>query len=357
MILVKIQRRSLSRGLILLAIAGALALATGCGSPPSTPAAGSSSPTGLSALIAAAKQEGQVTYYGSLDPSQLNKVAAAFTKQYGIKVNVVRLASNALVQRFASEAQSGKGTADVFTQSDPDFAAMAASKGWTVKSLNSTVLPALASFPESAVSPGYIRVINFPYGFEYNTQAIAKAGIPAPTKWTDFTNPAYKGHLLAVTPTASKGDAGLEYYWDKTFGDKYLSALKANGVLQVDSLVTGVQRVAAGEAWACLITIPGNDATLLQNGAPIKAVFPDDTATGAHFLSISATAPHPSAARLFANFLLTEAGATTLVAGAGSSPLGATTGEGPAPAHGELVSTTAAGAAAPQLAALLGFAS
>src|SRR5262249_20878490 len=66
----------------------------------------------------------------------------------------------------------------------------------------------------------------------------------------------------------------------------------------------------------------GADAALVKQGAPLKFVMPDNTSGFAQYLSVSTKAPHPYAARLFADFLLTKEGNQPLAAGDGISPLG-----------------------------------
>ena len=61
------------------------------------------------ALIAAAREEGQVTWYTSLIVNQLGRPAMeAFQKRYGIRVNLVRADSVELAARILNEAQAGR---------------------------------------------------------------------------------------------------------------------------------------------------------------------------------------------------------------------------------------------------------
>ncbi|TMH56942.1 MAG: hypothetical protein E6H55_16155, partial [Betaproteobacteria bacterium] len=51
-------------------------------------------------ILAAAKSEGQVTYYTSADLVLANKLKAAFEAKYGIKVNVLRQSSSTIFNRI-----------------------------------------------------------------------------------------------------------------------------------------------------------------------------------------------------------------------------------------------------------------
>jgi ABC-type thiamine transport system substrate-binding protein len=67
------------------------------------------------ALIAAAKREGEVTWYTTQITTQFGRPAAdAFQKKYGIKVNMVRGDSVELAVRMLNEARAGRMQADVF---------------------------------------------------------------------------------------------------------------------------------------------------------------------------------------------------------------------------------------------------
>jgi iron(III) transport system substrate-binding protein len=55
-------------------------------------------------ILAAAKTEGQVTYYTSADLVLANKLKAAFEAKYGIKVNVWRAGTDKVLQRSLAEA-------------------------------------------------------------------------------------------------------------------------------------------------------------------------------------------------------------------------------------------------------------
>src|SRR5207244_5926079 len=63
-------------------------------------------------ILAAAKNEGQVTYYTSADLVLANKLKAAFEAKYGIKVNVLRQRSSTIFNRVNQEFDLGTNAAD-----------------------------------------------------------------------------------------------------------------------------------------------------------------------------------------------------------------------------------------------------
>ena len=67
------------------------------------------------ALIAAAKKEGQLTWYTTQIVNQFARPAAsAFEKKYGIRVNFIRADSNEVTLRILNEGKAGRVQADVF---------------------------------------------------------------------------------------------------------------------------------------------------------------------------------------------------------------------------------------------------
>src|SRR6266702_343680 len=73
-----------------------------------------SAATDMAALYEAAKKEGEVVFYGSLNSEAAEPLVKVFEQRYpGVKVTGVRASSEKLVQRFATEVKAGKILADV----------------------------------------------------------------------------------------------------------------------------------------------------------------------------------------------------------------------------------------------------
>ncbi len=94
--------------------AGWAAAAILVGSLAATPASAD-----LSKLIEDAKKEGELTWYvASIDGRNAETTGKAFTEKYGIKVNVVRAASQIMFQRLAQDLKQKVANADVFSSVD-----------------------------------------------------------------------------------------------------------------------------------------------------------------------------------------------------------------------------------------------
>src|SRR5215467_15031831 len=76
-----------------------------------------------------AKSEGKVVWYTSTPIEQGQKIADAFQKQYGIKVEMFRSGGSAILRRFQQEMDAGRVAVDVLTHSEPAAANAMGKKG------------------------------------------------------------------------------------------------------------------------------------------------------------------------------------------------------------------------------------
>lgn len=288
--------------------------------PSATRSGDSASSKDWEAIVAAAKAEGSVTFYTGLAPSQNDPLVKAFTAKYGITVKQVRETTGPLIQRFASESEAGAPAADVITQSDPAFAQSAGDKGWTIK-LTTDLLPALADFPADSIQKTSVPGIVFPWGLEYNSETLKTLGVKPPKDYDDLLNPKLDGQIVISDPRLSVGTAWNLEFMSERFGDGFLSGLANLHPMIVAGAVPGVQQLAAGQGAVLISTAPTHAAALVAAGAPLVHVTPEKTGGFAHLISLSARAPHPNAARVFANFALTREGQAALCGGSGGSLL------------------------------------
>jgi len=291
-----------SRALVALG-AVLLTVASGC-SGGSTPAEGSTTlaPATRDELITAAKAEGELTWY-STEAVAINDAAiAGFQAKYGIKVTVLRLASTDLLPRYAAERQAGQATADVFTYGSPE--PFVQNKEWFVK-LGPDAVPALSEFP---TGPGGWDETNVllnvtPNVIAYNTNLVKDP----PKSWQDIIDPKYKDNVVLTSPNGGRTYMGWANVVSQKYGIDFLKSLAAQNLKIAPTGGPGAQQVAAGGA---AISAP-NATTLVQplvnQGAPIKFVIPNDPSTGSDLrANITSNAKHPNAARLFLDYRLSQ---------------------------------------------------
>lgn len=258
------------------------------------------------AIVEAAQEEGSVVVYSAYNAELTQSLADAFEDEYSITVQVVRQASADLNARFAAESEAGSMGADVLWQPDPVFADSSAEKGWLAP-LDPAQIPNLDRVDADDRAEYYVPVLEQPWGIAYNTDLIK--GTP-PATWEDLTTGnALERGLLVAAPQNSVATAGVYNFWLNTFGEDYFADLQETQNYSMgDSVSNAIQQVAAGEVGAFVPAPLSTVSTVQEAGAPVAVVIPDKTTGFAMLASLSNTAPNPNAARLFVDFLLSDAG-------------------------------------------------
>jgi ABC-type Fe3+ transport system substrate-binding protein len=154
----------------------------------------------------------------------------------------------------------------------------------------------------------------------YNTDKIDSSGLSQLNSLQDFaTNPIYKGKIVIPDVGDGAGDGGLtglQYTW-MHLGATWFNELFANntptvvGPSQSRQIVDGL---AQGKWWVCLFCdeISADAATAQKDGLPVSELNktlkegPATDTTG--HMAIFEGAPHPNAAKLFVNWILTKEG-------------------------------------------------
>src|SRR5215467_9149639 len=138
---------------------------------------------------AAAKREGQVTWYTSTPVAAGQHIANEFGKQTGIKVEMLRTGGQNVIRRFMQEAESGRINVDVITMSD-----MSAANTMTRRGLFVPFKPVGFDkvLPDTKDANGnYIAQRLTLVGMVVRTDKVAAADHPK--EWADLTQPKFKG--------------------------------------------------------------------------------------------------------------------------------------------------------------------
>lgn len=253
-------------------------------------------------LIAAAKAEGTLTLYGSMTTPQLNKLAKRFTAAYGIKVETLRMESNALPSRMMIEAHAGSPRADVVDE-----------PGFQIDLLKRQGMLERFAAPENAEMTsgtfdrdGYWSSLFLnTETIGYNPKSLEAAGLKAPTSWQDFTKPEWRGKF-AVFNGSYEWYAAMQAAFGKTQGEALVRAIAANAPKMVNSHQLAENMLEAGEYVAAINTYGYNMARDQRAGLNAANVNPDPTIVEIHGIGVVAHGPHPNAAQLFLRWSLGE---------------------------------------------------
>jgi len=265
-------------------------------------------------LIERARQEGALTIYTSLAPTESQPLAQAFEKKYGIKVELWRAISERVIQRALSEAKAGRHTADVIATNGPEMENLAREKILaTYYSPHADDLPP-ASIPQHRLwMPDRLQI--FVVG--YNTNLVKREELPK--SLTGFTDPKWKGKL-GIEAGDFEWMATLVKKWGEAQGMAFFRKLAELRPEVRKGHVLLAQLVAAGEIPVGLTTYSGNAETLKRKGAPIDWVAIDAVARP-QGLGITRNAPHPAAALLYADFVLSAEEGQSLYEAMGRPPV------------------------------------
>ena len=253
--------------------------------------------------VAAAKKEGKVVWYTSTPIATANKIIKAFEAETGVKVELFRSGGSQVIRRFMQEQQAGHLAADVLTTSDPAATAALARKGIFVafKPTNFDKVPAEAKDPNGAYVAQRLNMITI----YVRHDKIADAA--APKTWSDLLDPKYKGQMVTTDPSYTALGLMTVATLAKKFGWGFYEKLRSADTMVVqgnqqvaDMLKNGERLIAAG-------ALDSYAADERKAGHPISTIYPSEGALIiASPTAIVKGSPNPNAAKLFAEFMLSD---------------------------------------------------
>jgi iron(III) transport system substrate-binding protein len=251
-------------------------------------------------VIQSAKTEGAVTVYSSRGGTDV--IFKEFEKAYpGITIKVQRQPTSDLISQLDQELGAGVRSADVaFHAESPWFADRGEEGALAPVEVMPTNEDAYGEFKGKFSIP----VLRYGYFFGYNS---AK-GEPVSTI-DDLANKAEaSGATIGyLDPKASIATTAQYDAWDKAYPGIVDRLTKLPHTVFGSTTPLG-QSLASGEIDYAVGIIPGVLPPLMDQGAKVGESTPtDDAVRGVQMSSaVLANAPHPNAARLFLNFLMSK---------------------------------------------------
>jgi iron(III) transport system substrate-binding protein len=259
------------------------------------------------ALVEAARKEGRVTWYTTLIVDQFARpAAAAFEKQYGIKVDYIRADPVEIGVRILAEAQAGRVQADIFDGFGlPELVRAGLTLKWLPDSAKR--LPKEYYDGEGAWAASNLYVLT--PGF--NTNLVPKG--TEPKSFADLLDPKWKGRMVwssRISASTAIGFVGLvltEMGEEK--GTAYLRNLAKQNIVNAGTAARQVvDQVMAGE-YAIALQIFNHHTVISANqGAPVSWARLETAFVALSLVQLTANSPHPYAGKLLFDFLISEDG-------------------------------------------------
>ena len=231
-----------------------------------------------SMLLIGPAYAGELLVYSSTDADNLKYYMDEFQKDYpDIKVNVVRESTGTMAAKMMAEKDNPQ--ADVLFEMAATVALNMEEAGmfhpYTPKGMDD-------------IDQRYVDkegVVNWVgnYGWAgcicWNTVEAEKLGLPKPTKWSDLTNPVYKGLISMPNPNSS-GTGFLDVSsWIQIMGEeaawKYMDDLHSNVAVYTHSGSKPCKQAGAGE-FPIGISWPGRAIKIIKAGAPMEMIIPEE---------------------------------------------------------------------------------
>lgn len=264
-------------------------------------------------IYEAAKKEGEVTLATSGPAEQYSQVLRAFEKKYpGVKANLYRNASAKIIEKFLTERRAGKAVIDVMQMTEIPVYMRWKKEGILLEYRS----PEGESMPAEFKDPGFWYASRFAVmAIAINTKYIPKGSVKS---YTDLVKPEFaekwKGKVTGSDPRYR--GSGLEQFFAlrERFG---LEWWKPFAKLNIKWATGGAQEeswLSSGEAVASIGLLTYRAAYTMEKGIPLEIVWPAEGAIPAPTAHvIVSNAPHPSAAKLLSDFLLSIEGQKLVV--------------------------------------------
>jgi len=285
-----------------------------------------SKPQGWDQLVEAARKEGIVSIYGRTG-EQTEKVLGDFEKAFpGIKIRRLSLPGSALLSRLMAEYRARMHLVDVLIGGHGGSSATILKRAGVFVPLKPTfILPEVADTSAWRDNRLWWYDAAKPYTI-LNYQGISQGYLTRNTNlvnpkelnaWMDLLNPKWKGKIVSIDPRRSRfgGGAFRFTYWDSDLGPKYLERLfrEMDVTLSASSrqmadwvgrgryhLAIGVGSLTVERAAAQGLPLALVPTQRFKEGAPMSS--------SGGTISLMRHAPHPNAAKLFVNWLLSREG-------------------------------------------------
>ncbi|MBI4332731.1 MAG: extracellular solute-binding protein [Chloroflexi bacterium] len=295
---------------------------------PAAPAAsGGSGPAGEAwrqqweNIVAGARKEGTVAVTSAWGPQTRNEVIKAVKEKYGINVEITSAPGSALGERILSERRAGIYSYDVAVQGT-NFGVNLMKPNGVYDPVEPVLILPEVKDPKAWLGGEFPRfdrartmipfLARLDTNLSINTDQVKSGEI---TAYKDLLAPKWKGKIVLKDPTKIGTGSGWFRENGKDLGLDFMRALaKQEPALTINDRQL-VEWLARGKYSALIAGSSDELFYFIKEGAPISILDAADSrilSPSSGMVSIINRAPHPNAAALFANWILTKEGQTVM---------------------------------------------
>jgi iron(III) transport system substrate-binding protein len=258
-------------------------------------------------LAAGAKREGEVADYTTTNVQMSQPLANLFQKKYPfISVKLARIGGSKIIQRVETEAKAGLHAVDVIGTGELGI----------VNLIDRGVVARYASPMRESLREGFADKEGYWTGqhatllFSAYNNKLVKAE-EAPRNWEDFLDPKWRGKLSLDTE-AFEWMGFLIAHMGEEKAFRYFERLTKQEIKFLRGRSLQLQLLAAGEFPITMVSNANLILDLKKAGAPIEPIRISPVFLRPSLILLAANAPHPHAAMLYLDFLLSKEGQSLL---------------------------------------------
>ncbi|MGH6946587.1 MAG: ABC transporter substrate-binding protein [Kiloniellales bacterium] len=279
----------------------------------------SSYPADYAQIIEAAKKEGTVAIYTSTDLSQAQAMIDAFSAKFPeIQVEYNDLGSNGTYNRVISEAAASQVGGDLVWSSAMDLQMKLAADGYFEPYESAEI----ENLPDWGSYKGLVYGTSIePVGIIYNKGVLSEDQVPKTRadliSFLQSNKDELAGRIATFDPEKS-GTGFLFHTNDATVTEDFWDLAKAFGQVggKTYSSSGGMKEtVVSGENVLAFNVIGSYALDWVKESANLGVAFGQDyTAAFSRLVGIAKGAPHPNAARVLVDFMLSQEGQSAMAA-------------------------------------------
>jgi len=259
-------------------------------------------------LLEGAKDEGEVVLYTSMPKEDVAALSSVFEEKTGIKIKLWRASSEQITQRVVTEARGNRYDVDIIENSVPSLLAIKREN-----LLQEVHTPAQENVIPEAV-PEHRQWTDSTFDafvMAYNTDQVKKEDLPK--SYEDFLDPKWKGKLGAEANDQVWFNMLLQELGQKEGVELFEKIVATNGISmrKGHSLLTNL--VASGEVPLAMTVYNYSPPQLKDQGAKIDWFLLQPTVAQFRGVAMPRNVPHPHAALLSYDFMLSDEAQNILV--------------------------------------------